>query len=245
MEIINFDQFLDKREYINKNDFAPTWPARILCIGPSGCGKSNMVYNLILKYLHFNKFFLYAKDVEEDKYIYLKEFFGDLEEKVTKELKKDNPKQKIDDVKIAHFFSDLNDMIDINDFDGSEQVLVVIDDFIMEKDQEKIKQLFIRGRKRNISTIYIAHDFFKIPKIIRLNANYVILFDVNNKREISAIASTYAHRVTYNLFRKLYRDIMKKPYAFMVIDTTVDINNITKHIRNGFDGLYCEDVFQE
>ena len=189
MEIINFDSFLDKKVYTNKNIMVPQWPFRLLVIGPSGSGKSNVVCNLIMKDLHFDELYIYARDLEEDKYVYLKDFFSELEAKL---------KQNLHDktIKIAHFHNSLKEMVDINKFGQDKQILIVIDDMIQEKDQEQIKELFLRGRKKNISTIYISQSFFKIPKMIRLNANYVILFDVGSKREMQSIASTFAYRIS-------------------------------------------------
>ena len=34
--------------------------------------------------------------------------------------------------------------------------------------------LFLRGRKPNISHVYMSQTYFKIPKIIRLNATIVL-----------------------------------------------------------------------
>ncbi len=57
------------------------------------------------------------------------------------------------DFKIAHFSQSLNDIVKLNSLDPNEQTLIVFDDFVNEKDQDKIKDLFIKGRKRNASKI--------------------------------------------------------------------------------------------
>ena len=46
------------------NVYIPKQPFRMIICGPSNCGKTNLVMNLILKYLKFNKLYLYAKNVK-------------------------------------------------------------------------------------------------------------------------------------------------------------------------------------
>jgi len=237
MEMLNFDQFVEKKEYINKNPLVPQHPFRLLVIGPSGSGKSNLVTNLIVKDLHFDQLYIFARDLSEDKYEYLKAFFADLESKLKQKLNRK-------DITLAHFHSDLKNIPDIDKFDVNKQTLMVFDDLVLEKDQEKIKEIFLRGRKKNISTIYISQSFFKVPKMIRLNSNYVILFDVGSKREMQAIASTFAYRISFPLFQRLYKFIIQQPFGYMVIDCT-NSKDLTKHIRNGFDGRFSPDVFIE
>ena len=52
----------------NKHPLAPQWPFRLLICRNSGSGKTNLLLNLIYDYVYFNKIYLYAKDLEEDKY---------------------------------------------------------------------------------------------------------------------------------------------------------------------------------
>ena len=54
-----------------KND-SKTWPYRMLIIGPSGSGKTNSLLNLIQQDDNItDKIYLYAKDLEEPKYLFL------------------------------------------------------------------------------------------------------------------------------------------------------------------------------
>jgi len=250
MDVINIDNFCEHKQYINNNFFAPQWPSRILVIGPSGSGKSNVVCNLILKDIHFDELYVYAKDLSEDKYIYLIEFFNEIENKIKKKIDKikkpkirHDKKEPKNEFKIAHFSDSLDDIININDLNPEKQTLIVFDDFIQEKDQSKIKEIFLRGRKRNVSVIYISQSFFKTPKMVRLNSNYIVLFNLNNKRELIEIAKTYSCRFDSKIFIKLYNDIMKNKYSFMVIDTVT--NDLEFHIRSGWDKLLDIKLLQE
>jgi len=98
----NFDQLVEKnsRKYKDKDPLAPKWPFRMLITGPSGCGKTNTLLEMILTgLLHFDKIYLYAKNIQQDKYQFLIKTINELEEKL------DVPKNsmiyacaKIDDV---------------------------------------------------------------------------------------------------------------------------------------------------
>ena len=41
--------------------------------------------NLLFNYLHYDKVYLYAKELREDKYEFIEEFFNKLEEEIKKE----------------------------------------------------------------------------------------------------------------------------------------------------------------
>ena len=47
-----------------------------------------------------------------------------------------------------------------------------------------VTELFIRGRKINISFILILQFYFKVPKTIRLNPKHYFIMQIPNKREL-------------------------------------------------------------
>ena len=56
-----------------------------------------------------------------------------------------------------------------------KRVLMVFHDMIADMESNKklspiITGLFLRGRKLNISLVFISQSYFKVPKTIRLNA---------------------------------------------------------------------------
>ena len=46
-----------------------------------------------------------------------------------------------------------------------------------------ITELFMKGRKPNISLAFISQSFVKLPEDIRLNATYLFIMKIPNKRE--------------------------------------------------------------
>ena len=51
-----------------------------------------------------------------------------------------------------------------------------------------VTELFIRGRKLNISIVFIAQSYFKVPKDVRLNSTHIFIKKIPNKRELQQIA---------------------------------------------------------
>ena len=47
-----------------------------------------------------------------------------------------------------------------------------------------VAELFIRGRKFNISIAFITQSYFKVPKEVRLNTTHSFIIKLPNKRNI-------------------------------------------------------------
>ena len=71
--------------------------------------------------------------------------------------------------------------------------LIAFDDMIADMIHNKklnsiITELFIRGRKLNISLVFITQSYFKVPKDVRLNTSHFFISKITNKRELQQIA---------------------------------------------------------
>ena len=87
----------------------------------------------------------------------------------------------------------------IHDYNSSRKrkILIVFDDMIADimtskKFQAKIKELFIRCRKLNISLVFITQSYFSVPKDLRLNSTHYLIMKINNKRESQNIAINHS-----------------------------------------------------
>ena len=59
----------------------------------------------------------------------------------------------------------------------------MIADMINSKKLDSIvTELFIRGRKLNISLVFITQSYFKVPKDVRLNTTHFLLQKLNKLR---------------------------------------------------------------
>ena len=73
------------------------------------------------------------------------------------------------------------------------KVLVVFDDIIKDMESNKklspiVNELFLRGRKLNISLAFISQSYFKVPQT-KCNIFY---HEIPNKRELQQIASNHS-----------------------------------------------------
>ena len=47
-----------------------------------------------------------------------------------------------------------------------------------------VTELFIRGRKLNISLVFITQSYFKVPKDVRLNTIHFFIAKIPNRKEL-------------------------------------------------------------
>ena len=50
-----------------------------------------------------------------------------------------------------------------------------------------VMELFIRGRKLNISLVFDTQSYFKVPKDVRLNTTHFFIMKITNKRELQTL----------------------------------------------------------
>ena len=171
--MVNFDYYTNE----NKTEHSPKWPYisdhpyRILLIGGSGLGKTDTLLNLINNQPDIDKIYLYAKDLYEDKYQFL------INKRESTGLKHFNdPKAFIE------YSNDMHDVYkNINYYNPYKEnkILIVFDDMIADMIHNKklnsiVTELFIRGRKLNISLVFITQSYFKVPKDVRLNTTHFL-----------------------------------------------------------------------
>ena len=60
-----------------------------------------------------------------------------------------------------------------------------------------VTEVYIRGRKINISSIFVSQSYFKIPKDIRLNTTHFFIMKIPNKRELQQIALNHSSDIDF------------------------------------------------
>ena len=82
----------------------------------------------------------------------------------------------------------------------------MIDDMLSNKKLNPIAtELFIRGRKLNISLVFITHSYFAIPKNNRPNSTHHFAMKIPNKRELQQIAFNHSSDIDLQGFIDLYK----------------------------------------
>ena len=87
----------------------------------------------------------------------------------------------------------------INDYNPRKKrkVWILFNDMIADminnnKLNPVVTELFIRGRKRNISIVFITQSYFKVPKDVRLNSTHFFIMKIPNKRELQQVALNHS-----------------------------------------------------
>ena len=87
----------------------------------------------------------------------------------------------------------------------------MIADMINNKNLNSIVTvLFIRGRKLNISLVFITQSYFKVAKDVRLNVTYFFITNISDKREFQHIAQNHSSNISTKDFIKYFiKDFIK------------------------------------
>ena len=114
---------------------------------------------------------------------------------------------------------------DINDFDGSEPVLLVLDD-LMDETNETVANLFTKSsHHRNVSVVFLAQNLFpkdRFARTISLNAHYMILF--KNPRDATQFANLarQMYPKSWQFAVEAYKDATSEPYSYLLVDFRPD-----------------------
>ena len=185
--MITFDDYANenKIQHNLKWPYIPDHPYRILIVGGSGPGKTNALMNLINNQPDIDKIYLYAKDPYEEKYQYL----INKREKVGLNHY-DDPKAFIE---YSNDMQDVSKNIDEYNIDREHKILIVLADMIADMINNKqlnsiVTDLFIGGRKLNISFVFMIQSYFKVPKDVRLTSTHFFIMKIPNKKELQQTA---------------------------------------------------------
>ena len=85
---------------------------------------------------------------------------------------------------------------------------MIVDMINNKKLNSVVTELFIRGRKLNISLVFITQSYFKVPEDVRVSTSH---------------------------FFNIYRKCTAEPYSFLVIDTMLASNNPLRFRKNLFN----------
>ena len=124
--------------------------------------------------------------------------------------------------------------------DKNRKILIVFDDMIADIIKNKklnsiVTELFIRGRKLNISIVFITQSYFKVPKDIRLNTTHFLISKIPNKRKLQQIVIKHSPDISTKDFKNIYRKCTAEPYSFVVNDTTLASDNPLRVRKNLFN----------
>ena len=102
------------------------------------------------------------------------------------------------------------------------KILIVFDDMIVDMINNKklnpaVTELFIKGRKWDISIFFITQLHFKVPKDVRLNSTHFLIMTVLNKREIQQMALIHSSDIEFKDFIKIYENVLLDHILFWLM----------------------------
>ena len=69
-----------------------------------------------------------------------------------------------------------------------------------------VTELLTRGKKLNISLVFITQSYFKVPKDVRLNTSCFFITKISNKRDFQQIAINHSLDISANDFTNICRE---------------------------------------
>ncbi len=205
----------DKKKIKHKSKYLNDVHYRALLVGASGQGKTYLLLKLLPMLAEIDHLFIFSKTINQPVYRAIVEFFD----------------KKGVNIYISEGLPNFNDIISENKQELKDSNTTAIFDDFNKKDMRSITEFYTKGRHYNINTLLLHQRLVDIPKIIRDNANLLILFPtMDNHRFIyQSFSSIFAN---YKEFQNILKKIFKKPYNFMMIDFSYPIPRVFWNFDN-------------
>ena len=130
--------------------------------------------------------------------------------------------------------------------DKENKIFTIFDDMVANMIHNKklnsiATELLIRGRKLNISLVFITQSYFKLPKDVRRNTSHFFIAKIPNKRELQQIAINHSSEISTRDLTNIYRERTAETYSYLVNDTTFVSNNPLRFRKNLFN-VECNSI---
>ena len=197
---------LDMKKKNDNDSYILKWPFRMIIVGDSSRGKTNLVMYMILsaKFFKPDVIYYYGRNIEQDKIKYIKSISDKLKSQIGYDF--------------MLLENDVNKIPYADCYDNDSKKLVIFDD-LMSVSKNVLKRIvdhYIFGRQKNISSIFLAQSYIDIDQTIRLNSNYMVIYEPTTRRCKNMIL------IENNIENKeLFKKINGK-YDFLFIDKIND-----------------------
>ena len=195
-------------------------PFRGIIIAASGGGKTTLVMEILSRMPKtFDKVIITCRSSDEPLYQYL--------------IESSDPET----LEVFEYDRDGLPLID-HYKDRNTHKLIVYDDLISlnEKELEPVVDAFIRGRKFNCSLLFLTQSYYRCPRTIRLQANYLFLKKLSSTKELNMILSECSLGVNKEQLHQIYKMCTKSPFDFLLISLS-DCENKGKFKHNFLDPI--------
>lgn len=227
-DIVNFYEVIPKKfkdevknPYFNSHHIE--LPFRMCVVAPSGSGKTNFIINLIKVFSQgqgtFADITIITRNKDEPLYNWLEE--------------------QSDQIKI---FEGMNHNPKLDDYDKEYNHLLIWDDLVLSKNLLEVAEYYIRARKKNVSLCFLSQSYADIPKMIRKNSSYLVLFDLGgSKRERTYIMNEWGSDLEKEELIAIYNDATSEHMRPLIIKGGKATRQ--EKYRKGFSSFYNLDQF--
>ena len=123
--------------------------------------------------------------------------------------------------------------------------MIVFDDMVVDMHSNKklnpfVTELFIRGKKLNISLVFITQSYFVISKSIRLSSTHYFVMKIPEKRELQQMTFNHSSDIDFQGFMNLYKKCTANSYFWHFRDNL--IHRLQKLIMTSDDKVKDEKV---
>ena len=80
--------------------------------------------------------------------------------------------------------------------------------------QQIVAELFIRGRKLNISLVFVTQTYFNVPKDIRRNSTHYFILKILNHRQLQQITFNHSSYTDFEDFMNLVKNVLQDHILF-------------------------------
>src|SRR5256885_3438379 len=182
---------------------SPSWPFSMLVTGKSGSGKTNILANLFLgnkaeciykgkkggsRYIACDDLIVCGYHPDEPKWAFVRKMYGI--------ISKDPKVPYYENIRFSYISPEK--IPSVRAFSPERSTAIIFEDVCLAPEyiQNQIGQFFGNGRHRNISCVYVAQKYHKIPTFIRENASHLVIFNSGSSHEdISKIIRRYTDDV--------------------------------------------------
>ena len=161
-----------------------------------------------------DKIYLYAKDPYEAKYQYLV--------KICEKVGIDHHNDPRTYIGYSNNMRDVYKNINYWNPGKENKILIVFDDTIVDMIHNKkldsiVTEWFIRGRKLNISFVFITQPYFKVLKAVKLNTTHFFTAKISNRRELLEITTNHSLDISTKDFANIYKKCTIEPWYYSCI----------------------------
>src|SRR5438093_6649608 len=241
---------LETRVKFNHNENLPN-SFRMLILGSSVAGKTSLLLQLLLEpgFIDYNALYIFSAIPSQQEYILLLHGFSNglsKEQIASIALNQDSFRgvpipilcKKFAELAspqtVANSFAQSTSPITVQlsnkvneiplpeHLDKSMKNIIVFDDVINSLNQNTMSEYYSRSRHHSCNCIYLSQSYFDLPRIIRLNSNFIIIFKLSKHNLNDMYNSAVGTLVEKNNFISMAENVWAKKYSYIAINKEND-----------------------